>query len=220
MKPVVVFGAGSFGEVADVLLREDGGREVLAFSATADAVERQPVCRGRPVVPIDELPERFDPAGTEVFVAVGYRRLNAIRREICGRIEAMGFSLLSYVHSTVARSSETVIGKNVFIFEDNTIQPFTTIGDGAVIWSGNHLGHHSTIEDWAFVTSHAVISGHCRIGVESFIGVNCTIADSVRIGPRNLIGPGALIQKDTGPDEVWLAERAERFPKRSSMFFK
>lgn len=220
MKQAIVFGTGSFGELADLYLRTDGGCDVVAFAATTDAVARQAEFRGRPVVDVDQLGQRFDPAAVEVFVAVGYRKFNTLRRDFCARVKSQGFRLLSYISPRASRQPETEIGENVFVFEDNTIQPFTRIGDGVVLWSGNHFGHHSVIEPWCFVTSHVVISGHCRIGEQSFFGVGATIADSVTVGPRNLIGPGALIEKDTGPDEAWFAERAKKFPKPSSLFLK
>lgn len=219
MKNAIIFGTGSFGEIADLYLRLDG-YDVVAFVATADQAAKQLEFRGRPVVDIDTIGQKFDPATTEAFVAVGYRKSNALRRAFCEQIKGAGFRLLSYVSPKATHMPETTIGENVFVFEDNTIQPFTSIGDGVVLWSGNHIGHHSVIEPWCFVTSHVVISGHCRIGQSSFIGVNATIADSMTIGERNLIGPGAIIQKSTGPDEAWFASRAEKFPKPSSFFLR
>ena len=219
MKSAVIFGTGSFGEIADLYLRLDG-YDVAAFLVTADQAANQSEFKGRQVVSINDIREKFDPAVTEAFVAVGYRKTNSLRRSFCEQIKASGFRLLSYVSPNATRLPETEIGENVFIFEDNTIQPFTKIGDGVVLWSGNHVGHHSVIEPWCFVTSHVVISGHCRIGHSSFLGVNATIADKMTIGERNLIGPGAIIQKSTGPDEAWFAARAEKFPKPSSFFLK
>lgn len=220
MKKAIVFGTGSFGEIVDLYLRTDAGYDVVAFSVTADKLNSCREYKGRPVVNIDELGKKFDPGDTEVFVAVGYRKLNSIRRDICQQVKSQGFSLLSYVSSRSSRMPEVEIGENVFIFEDNTLQPFSKVGDGVIMWSGNHFGHHSVIGSWCFITSHVVISGHCEIGERSFLGVNATIADGVGVGPRNLIGPGALIEKGTGPDEVWLSKRAEKFARSSKFFLR
>jgi sugar O-acyltransferase (sialic acid O-acetyltransferase NeuD family) len=169
---------------------------------------------------LEELNTRFPPDDVEAFVAIGYRSLNALRAKFCIELKAKGYRLLSYISSKATYWGERTIGENVFIFEDNTIQPFGRIGDGVVLWSGNHIGHHGTIEDYCFLTSHVVVSGHCTIGERSFLGVNCTIADRITIGPRNLIGPGALIQKSTQADEAYFAQRAEKFGKPSSWFMK
>lgn len=152
MKRAVVIGTGSFGQLADLYLRVDGGYEIPAFVVTDDHVKKMAAnFSDRPVVGLGRLRELFDPGNTEVFVAVGYRGMNSVRRDLCHAVKSAGFRLLSYAHSSVTCWQDTKIGENVFIFEDNTIQPFTSIGDGVVMWSGNHLGHHSVIEDWTFI---------------------------------------------------------------------
>lgn len=217
-KRAIIFGTASFGEVVDFYLSEDSPYEVVAF--TADDVSPGLQLRGRPVVPFAEVSDRYPPGDHEVFVAVGYRQMNDVREKLCNEVRAKGYSLLSYVCSKATTWRQPQIGENVFIFEDNTIQPFVSIGSGSVLWSGNHVGHHSQIEDYCFISSHVVISGHCQIGSHSFIGVNATIADGVKVGARNLIGPGTLIQKDTEPEDVYLAERTPKFPKPSSRFMR
>lgn len=218
-KRAVIFGTGSFAELADFYLQKDAGWDVVAFTANAEHMKGTSF-RGRPLVAVDELASRFPPDSVQAFVAVGYRKLNAIRAEVCQSLKGQGYKLLSYVSSRASFWGETSIGENTFIFEDNTIQPFGHIGDGVVLWSGNHIGHHGRIEDYCFFTSHVVMSGHCVVGERSFLGVNCTIADEVKIGPRNLIGPGALIQKSTQADEAYFATRAEKFGKPSSWFMR
>jgi UDP-3-O-[3-hydroxymyristoyl] glucosamine N-acyltransferase len=108
------------------------------------------------------------------------------------------------VHSSVVSWPESSIGENVFVFEDNTIQPFVTIRDDTILWSGNHVGHHSSIGAHCFITSHVVISGNCTVGDYSFLGVNATVRDGVRIGARNIVGPGSLILKNTQDAQVFL----------------
>ena len=155
-----------------------------------------------------------------MFVAVGYAKLNTLRETFCGAARAKGYKLLSYVCSKATQWGATEIGDNVFVFEDNTLQPFTSIGDGTIVWSGNHIGHHSRIGKYCMITSHVVVSGHCRIGDRCFMGVNSAIADSVSIGDDNLIGAGAVIEKNTGPREVYMPERLKKFAKDSSWFFR
>ena len=102
-------------------------------------------------------------------------------------------------------------GKDVFIFEDNTLQPFTSIGADTILWSGNHIGHHSKIGNHCFISSHVVISGSCTIGNNVFIGVNSTLRDGIHIADESLIGAGSIIMKDTRPKEVYMAERTRPF---------
>lgn len=215
----IIFGTGSFAEVADFYLTEDSDYEVVAFTINSDYMTASQL-RGRPVVPLEELGDNYPPGDHDMFVAVGYKQMNAVRQSICEAARAKGYGLLNYVCSRATVWGELSASDNVFIFEDNTIQPFVTIGSGSVLWSGNHVGHHSRIGEYCFISSHVVVSGHCGIGSHCFIGVNATITDGVHVGARNLIGPAALIQRDTGDDEVYLAERTLKFPKPSSRFMR
>jgi len=95
------------------------------------------------------------------------------------------------------------VGENSFVMEANVIQPFASIGDNTILWSGNHIGHHARIGDHCFLASHIVVSGGVEIGDHCFIGVNATLRDGIKIAPRCLIGAGALITKNTMPDEVY-----------------
>ena len=218
-RKAIIFGTGSFAEVVDFYLQRDSVWQVVAFSVTADFL-REPQFAGRPVVALEKLAEQYPPGQHDAFVAVGYRGLNGAREEFCCKLRAAGYKLLTYCNSRATQWGEVTFGDNVFIFEDNTVQPFTAIGDGTILWSGNHVGHHSTVGPYCFVSSHVVISGHCRIGANCFLGVNSTIADGVHIGDRNIIGPATLIQKSTGNDEAYFAERTARHPKPSSWFMK
>ena len=73
---------------------------------------------------------------------------------------------------------------------------------GAVIGRANDIRDHARIEEGVV------------IGDECFVGVNVTLRDGIKIAPRCLIGAGALITRDTKPDEVYApaATPASRVP--------
>lgn len=218
-KPAIIFGTGSLAEVVEFYLTHDSPYRVVAFTATGDAIKESNYL-GRPVVAFEDVANEFPAGSHEMFVAVGYRKLNQLREQYCAEARAKGYTLLSYLCSKATHWGDTRLGDNVFVFEDNTVQPFVQIGDGTILWSGNHIGHHTYIGVNCFITSHVVISGHCKVGSRCFVGVNATIADSISIGDDNIVGPGALIQKDTAAGEVHVAERTKTFPKDSSRFFR
>ncbi len=215
----IIVGTGSFAEVVTYYLSQDSETEVVGYTESAERRTENEFL-GQPLVDFEDVEQHFDPATHKMFVAIGYAKLNRVREEVCGEARSKGYTLLSYVCSKASIWGEVAIGDNVFVFEDNTLQPFVSIGDGTILWSGNHVGHHATIGAYCFITSHSVISGHCRIGDRCFLGVNSTIADDITIGDDNLIGPGALIQKSTGEGEVYLAERSRKFAKGSDYFFR
>ena len=208
-KKLVIVGTGLQAQVMHAYFKRAGEYETVAFSADRSYAEATPSMLGLPVVDFLEMPSRY-PTGThEAFVAIGFRDLNKIRARFYGQTKDMGYRCASYIHESVVRWPETSYGENVFVFEDNTVQPFVSIGDNTILWSGNHIGHHSKIGAHCFISSHVVISGNCSVGDYSFVGVNATVRDSVRIGAKNIIGPGSLILKHTQDAQVFLPKGTE-----------
>jgi sugar O-acyltransferase (sialic acid O-acetyltransferase NeuD family) len=209
MAKVVVFGTGSFAECVNFYLTHDSPHDVVAFTVHRDHIGQTAELAGLPVVAFEEITDRYPPDTHEMFVAVGYAKVNRVRAAICEEAKAKGYSLITYVSSQATTWGDTKIGENVFVFEDNTIQPFVEIGDDCVLWSGNHIGHHARIGAHCFITSHVVVSGHVTIGPYSFLGVNATFRDAISVGEGNVVGAGALIMKSTKDFEVYIAARTK-----------
>jgi sugar O-acyltransferase (sialic acid O-acetyltransferase NeuD family) len=213
-KRLVIFGTGSQAELAHFYFRRDTDHDVAAFTVHQSHMKGGEF-RGLPVVPFERVEADFPPGAFDMFVAVGYARVNRVRAAIYAEAKVKGYRLPSYVSPRCTFLAESPVGDNCFILEDNTIQPFVTIGNDVVMWSGNHIGHHSTIGDHCFVSSHVVVSGQVRVGPYCFLGVNATIRDSITIGEACVIGAGALIMRSTKDKEVYLGERSKPFPRTS-----
>ena len=213
MAQLLIFGAGDVARLANVYFRTDSPHQVAAFVVdapfkTADTFDNLPL------LAFDEALERFPPAEYAAFVAIGYAKMNRVRREKYDQMRTAGYALVSYISSRCTYLT-TPPGDNCFILEDNTVQPFVTLGNDVTLWSGNHIGHDSIIEDHCFITSHVVVSGHVRVGSGSFLGVNATLRNAITIAPESLIVAGAVITKNTTPKGVYYPERAKRAPKLS-----
>ncbi|HEY9461714.1 MAG TPA: acetyltransferase [Vicinamibacterales bacterium] len=214
MAKLVIFGAGDIARLAHHYFTHDSPHEVAAF--VVDRAFRQAdAFQGLPLIDAEDVTDRFPPGDYDMFVAMSYAKMNAVRAEKYASMKAAGYRLVSYISSRCSYLSQTPPGDNCFILEDNTVQPFVTIGNNVTLWSGNHIGHDVTIEDHCFITSHVVVSGWVRIGTRSFIGVNATLRNSITIAPETLIGAGAIIMKNTKPKQVYMPERAKLFPKAS-----
>jgi sugar O-acyltransferase (sialic acid O-acetyltransferase NeuD family) len=207
-KPIVIFGAGDIAELAWFYFTNDVGRQVAGFTVDAEFL-REPEFRGLPVAAFVEVERRFPPATHDMFVAVSYAKINALRAAKCAEAKARGYTLASYISSRATTFPGFVHGENCFVLEDNTLQPFARLGSNVTLWSGNHIGHHAQIHDNVFITSHVVISGGVVVGENSFIGVNATIRDHIAIGRFNVIGAGSLILKDTPDEAVYSQPAAE-----------
>jgi len=208
-KPLVIFGTGDIGQIAHAYFAADSDYEVVAFTLDQAYLTGAEFC-GLPVVPFETVTETYPPSSHAMFVALSYTKLNALRREKYEAAKTKEYPIASYVSSRASVLNGGRIGENCFIFEDNTIQPFSSIGDNVTLWSGNHIGHHSTIGSHTFIASHAVISGGVEIGEQCFIGVNVTLRDHIKIGDRCVIGAGALILTDCDSEGVYMAQPTER----------
>ena len=200
MKPLVIFGAVEIAELAAYYFRTDTVRRVAGFAVDRDFAEDAQF-GGLPLVAFEDVAREFPPDQHDMFIAVSYAGLNALRAAKMAAAEAQGYALASYVSSRAYAWDGFAPGDNAFILEDNTLQPFCKVGRGVTLWSGNHIGHHASIGDHCFITSHVVVSGGVSIGERSFVGVNATIRDHVKIGARCVIGAGSLILSDA-PDEA------------------
>lgn len=208
-KPLVIFGAAQIAELAWFYFSHDSAYEPVAFTVDRAYIESETLL-GLPVIAFEELTATYAPGQVEIFVALSYAKVNAVRASKVQTVREAGYQCASYVSSKATVFPGFAAGENCFILEDNTIQPFAQIGDNVTLWSGNHIGHHSIIEDNCFISSHVVISGGVRVGANTFIGVNSTVRDHVTIGPRCVIGAGSLLTADAAPDGVYTAAAAER----------
>lgn len=210
-KPLVIFGAGELAEIAAYYWEKDANRKVAAF--TVDSAHlRDERFAGLPVVSFEDVANSHGPETHDLFVAIGYSRINLLRQEKCAAAAAKGYQLASYVSTRASIFDNVKYGWNCFILEDNTVQPFVALGNGVTLWSGNHIGHHATIGDFAFISSHVVISGGVTVGERSFIGVNSTINDHISIGARCVIGSASLVTKALVDESVVSAEPAHLSP--------
>ena len=147
-----------------------------------------------------------------MFVAIGFSRLNHARAEVYDAAKAAGYELVRYVCSKAVVWGDLTAGDNVFVFENNVIQPYATIGYDTILWSGNHIGHDARIGNHCFLSSHVVVSGHVTVEDHCFIGVNATIRDGITIGAGSIIGAGAVITKHVAPGSVMKGIPAELSP--------
>jgi sugar O-acyltransferase (sialic acid O-acetyltransferase NeuD family) len=208
-KKLVIFGSGDIGQLAHYYFSTDSEYEVVAFTLDADFIQEDKFC-GLPLVAFGEVTKRYPPAEHDFFIALGYSKINTVRKEKYLAAKDLGYRLASYVSSHATVLNDGRIGENCFIFEDNTIQPFSSIGNNVVLWSGNHIGHHSVIKDHVFIASHAVISGRVEIGEQCFIGVNATLRDHITIGDKCVIGAGAVLLADAEPEGIYMGLATER----------
>jgi len=206
MKKVVIFGLNDLAEIAWFYLTKEYNNLSPAAFTVNDEYITQNTYHNLPIVPFEELEQYYPPSEYILFAPIAN---NKVREKIYNEGKTRGYNFLTYI-SPKCTNYALSIGENCFIFEDNTLQPFTTIGNNVVLWSGNHIGHHGVIEDNVFFTSHVVMSGHCHIKNGAFLGVNSTLRDGITIGKNSIVGMGSVVTKSIPDNETWIGSPAKK----------
>jgi len=214
-KKIVIFGAAEQAEVAEFLFRHDSDLEPVAFTVDKEFI-REETLSGLPIIPFEEVHERFSPDEHFGFVALGYTQMNQLRAQKLLAMKDKGYEITSYVSSKAVTWPGFQCGENCLILEGNNIQPFVKIGSNVTLWSYNHIGHHSIVGDNVFITSHVVVSGGVEIGNNSFIGVNATFRDHIQLGEFSLVAAGTLINKSTDAYGVYMGVPGKKNDKKST----
>jgi len=214
MRDLVIFGIGDVARLAHFYFDKDTDHRVVAFSVDA-SYRKADEFSGLPLVDFETVEEKYPPSKADLFVAIGYNRMNRNRAEKYAEAKAKGYTLPSYVSPRCSYLAQTPPGDNCLIMEDNTIQPFVRIGNDVILWSGNHIGHDAVIGDHCFITSHVVVSGHVQVGPYCFLGVNATLRNSITLAEGTLVGAGATLLKDTEEHGVYVPPKSELLRKSS-----
>lgn len=218
-KPLVLFGCGKIAEVLLYFFRHHSDREVVACCVDRDYLPG-PQWQGLPTVAFEEVAERYPSESHDMFVALGYQQVNALREAKCQAARALGYTLVSFVHPEAGLPRDCVHGDNCFFMNQVHVHPCVSFGDNVFVWSGAMVGHHGRIGDNCWITSSAQIAGGVEVGVNTFFAVNATVGNSVRIGARCFIGANALVTRSTQDDQVFVAESSKPFRLSSQQFFR
>ncbi len=201
--PLIIFGTAEIASLAHFYFTHDSDYDVVAFTVDDDYVTED-IYEGVPVIPFSEVVEKYPPHAYDMHVALSYMKLNQLREEKYHQAKKAGYKLVSYVSSKATTWPDLSVGENVFILEDQTIQPTVKIGNNVVLWSGNHIGHETEIRDHTYLSSHVVVSGHCTIGERCFFGVNATLKDFLTIGDDVFVAMDASVTKNLPSGSVVL----------------
>lgn len=208
-KPLVIFGTGELAQLAHYYFSQDAACPVVAFTVDAQHA-RVTEYLGLPLIPFEEVEERFPPSDHDLFVAVGYTELNAGRARKTAEAKAKGYALATYVSSRASIWRDLKLGENGFIMENTIIQPFVKIGRNFIMWCGSIVSHHVVIGDNCFLASGVTVGGGVTIEESCFLGIHATIREHLKIGAECIIGAGALVLRNTPPGTSYIASATSR----------
>lgn len=205
-KPLIIFGTGNVADIIGAYFERYRGN-VIAYTVGRDHMTSE-YFRGYKVIPFEKIEKKYPPENYDMFIAVGYNKLNHTRAKFYNEAKDKGYNLVNYIDEKAHVDPTVIIGDNVFIFEFNNVQYNAKLGNNIILWSSNHIGHETIIRDHVYIASHIVISGFCDIGKYSFIGVNATFADEVKLGKNCLVGAGAYVNRNTKEAQIFAPPKA------------
>lgn len=207
-KKVIIFGKGELAELSNFYFTNDSNYQVRAFTIDRDYMDTDSYLN-LPLVPFDEIEKIYPPIEYELFIAIGYSKLNQNRIDKYKEAKDKGYTLASYVSSKSTSWPGLKVGENTFIMEDNTIMPFCSIGNNVLIWVNSIIAHHMVIKDHVTITSHCAIGGNVTIEEQAFIGLNASVRNNITIGKGAIIGTSANVVKDVEEYSVMIGNPAK-----------
>lgn len=217
MAKLIIFGCGRGADVSARYFANDSAHEVCGFTVETQYLSSESF-RGLPLVDFSVVQTRFPPEEYQMFIPLGFQKMNDLRAQKYADAKKKGYACASYVSSKVVSHDVLNVGENCFILENNTINFDVKIGNNVVIWSACQIGDQSLIGDHVWISSHATLSGEVTIGEYSFLGINCTVSNYVKVARKSYIGAGSFIAQDTAEKGVYVIEGTKRFKVDSDQF--
>ncbi len=197
MEPVVIYGAGGLGAVAQDILEQAGPYQPVAFLDSDRGKHGReygglPIWGGLEVA--GELPNRGIKG---VIVAIGD---NATRVGLAETLRAAGLQLVSAIHplATISRSAE--IGEHVMIGPRATICVHARIGPHSVLSAGTIADHDNDIGRGVFLHPAVRLAGTVKVEDFAWIGIGASVIPGRRVGRGARVQAGSVVIRDVAPD--------------------
>lgn len=221
---LVIIGMGNFPRLLKYYLDQDDPRSVVAFSCDrayipSDA-DGKPVTSfdGLPLVPFDELPDRFPSDRHDVLMGMGYSAMNDNRRRKFWECQHLGYHIASYFHSSCSIHTDD-IGEGNIMLERCLVYPFSKIGDGNLMFDTVNISHDSVVGDFNFFAGGTDLCGFVRIGSNCFFGKGSVLDVHFEAADHTLVGAGAYAKGRTEPYDVIVPPRSHKLEGRISTEF-
>ena len=194
-KKVIIFGTSIFSQVVFQTIVQEDLAEVVAFTLNNNYIDKTEF-EGIPVIPFEELDKKYDMSKHEIIIALGYKRMNDIRKDIYLKCKELGYSIY------------TLISRNALVYTNNIAEgsiilplvfvgPYVSIGECVILWNNVSICHHSKIGAFTHIAGGTTVGGETNIGSNCFIGMNCTFKNGIEIGDRTFVGANSYMNQNT-----------------------
>lgn len=161
-----------------------------------------------PIRSIESICEQFGKENIAIYLAIGYNKMNDIRKTVFEWLIQEQIQIKSYIHPTAVIDSSAVMGTGNIVLEGAIIQPFVKVGNSNIVWEGCRLSHHSSIGSFNYLAPNVILSGRTTIKNNCFLGSGSITKNSITINDRALIGAASYVSKDIAECSVLVPARS------------
>jgi len=206
MKKAVIFGDTNYsGMIYSYIKNTPGCPEVSAFVVDRAYIKKNEFC-GIPVRAAEDILSDFPPVDYDVYICIGYQKMNEIRRTVFNRLKDMGYHILNYIHPD-ARVYGSKIGEGNIVLTFAIIGLHSEIGNCNIFMDGSVFGHDTVMGNFNYFSYNAVTGGYANVGNCCFFGLNSSIANKLTIGDKTMVGVGSVVTESTEEGTVIIAQK-------------
>lgn len=172
-------------------VENDAFEKVEAFTVEKEYITEREIL-GVPVLPFEELENKFNREKLSILNTCGYHNMNDIRKKVFERCKEKGYKIQSFVHSTAILNG-LKCGEGNIILEKVLFQPYVEIGSCNIFAPDVLIGHDSILGDFNYFSSGVKICGICNIGNQNFVGTSAVLKERLYMRDYNLVGAGTFL---------------------------
>lgn len=217
MKNVVIFGTSNFSIMLKSYIEQFSDDKVAAFTVHKKYIETDAI-ESLPVIAFEDIEKFYSPCDYYILPAMGYTKMNSIRKKIVSQFSLKGYNFYSFIHPSAQLYCDE-IGVGNIIFEGVIAEKFSKIGNFNVIFSHVSISHHCKIGNYIHFAPAVAMGGNTIVHDNCFLGINSTIRDNIILADFTLVGSGTYISKNTDYGSVIVSPRSFVLENKTSVDF-
>lgn len=213
----IIFGANDFGRMLRFYAEKYMDISVVAYTLNEKYITERKK-DGIPVIEFEKINEKYPPEKYAFILAIGYKKMNDIRKKIYNQIKQMGYDVVNLIHPS-AQIECLSMGEGNIILENAVLAYGSKIGTGNIIWNGCQISHESEVGDFNYFAPSAVIAGKTVVKNNCFLGIQSAVRGGNILEDYTLVGAGSYINSSTETNEVYVPARTVCLTNKSSKDF-
>lgn len=209
MKKTIIFGTGSQAIRLYQTMEQEGMDMPSSFVVNRRYIQ-ETTLYDVPVLPFEDMENLVPPEEYDVYLAVGYSKMNNNRMNIANELLKKGYSLLNFIHPK-AEVWTKQIGYGNIIMSSVYCDANCRIGNCNIMDGGHvNIGHDDIVGDYNFFGSFSFLAGYVTVKNNCFFGIKSTVGDHSVVESYTLVGAGAYINGRTKEGSVYVAPKSMR----------